>query len=195
MAYDDHTTIPPEIYADYERRHPEIFHDIRVPKKSILLAQGEIAERIYGVRDGALRLWHCTTDGRDVTIQFFLSGQMVSSFESFYLGVPSNFSLEAVSDCTLVYATRDDVMRLLEGDDYTQRFLADYACRRLITYTNLFLSRIELSPEERYRLLLAERPELLELVPHHEIASYLGISATSLSRIRRRVAEDAQEKI
>lgn len=194
MDNDNHSTALPEIFEIFKRYHPEIFYTITVPKKTVLLRQGEIADRIYVVNKGALRLWHSTPDGRDITIQFFFNGQIVSSFESFYLHVPSNFSLETICDCSLSYATREDILPLLESSGYTLHFLTDYACHRLITYINLFLSRIEHSPEDRYRLLLHERPELLELVPHHYIASYLGISATSLSRIRRRVTEEHNEK-
>lgn len=194
MDNDKNATMMPEIFETFKRYHSEIFHTITVPKKTVLLRQGEIADRIYGVNKGALRLWHSTPDGRDITIQFFFNGQIVSSFESFYLNVPSNFSLETISDCALSYARREDIIPLLKNSGYTQHFLTDYACHRLITYINLFLSRIEHSPEDRYRLLLHEHPELLELVPHHYIASYLGISATSLSRIRRRIAEERNEK-
>lgn len=195
MINNNHSITFPEIVETFEHQHPEIFHDIAVPKKTVLLQQGKIADRIYIIRNGALRLWHSTSDGRDITLQFFLSGQIVSSFESFYLNVPSNFSLETLSECTLSYAAREDILPLLTNDDYYQHFLTDYTCHRLIVYINLFLSRIEYSPEDRYLQLLHERPELLEQIPHHYIASYLGISATSLSRIRRRIAEEHNEKI
>lgn len=195
MINNNHSITFPEIVETFEHQHPEIFHDIAVPKKTVLLQQGKIADRIYIIRDGALRLWHSTSDGRDITLQFFLSGQIVSSFESFYLNVPSNFSLETLSDCTLSYAAREDILPLLTNDDYYQHILTDYTCHRLIVYINLFLSRIEYSPEDRYLQLLHARPELLEQIPHHYIASYLGISATSLSRIRRRIAEEHNEKI
>lgn len=175
-------------------QHKDIIQIITVPHKSPLLLQGSIADRLYYVNDGVLRLWH-NHDGKDVTLQFFLPGQIVCSFESFYLKAASKFSLETVTNCTLSYILRDDIMRMLETETLVQHFMTEYACNRFIEYNNLFLSRIQLSPEERYRELLTERPELLELVPHHYVASYLGISATSLSRIRKRISEKESEKI
>lgn len=68
--------------------------------------------------------------------------------------------------------------------------LLDFALERFDTYMNLFLSRIRDSPEVRYRQLIKNQPDIVERIPQHYIASYLGITAVSLSRIRNRVWKD-----
>ena len=188
----EHITSQP-LFARILRRYADILRPLVVPARTTLLCAGDVAERLFIIQHGVVRLWHASADGRDITLQFFGAGQVVASFESFYLGVPSQFSLESVSDCTLLTVHRDDALQLLATDDEIQSLALDYVCRRFIDYTNLFLSRIQLSPEERYRALVADDPALLGEVPHHMLASYLGISATSLSRIRRRIAEDNEK--
>ncbi|MEE0435248.1 MAG: Crp/Fnr family transcriptional regulator [Peptococcaceae bacterium] len=178
-----------DLFATLGERYKEHIHTISVPKNTVLLTQGSIASALYLVREGMLRLYHNTDDGKDITLQFFSPGQSVASIESLYLGTPSNFSLETISACTLAVLSREDILRYLHDDNDVQRLTTEYACLRLIDYITLFLSRIKDSPEKRYETLLATQPELLTQVPHHYIASYLGISATSLSRIRRRLAE------
>lgn len=183
-----HTTIDHSLYEKFRSRYADLLHPLACKERTTLLEQGCCADRLYAVESGVLRLWH-NTGGKDVTLQFFQAGQLAASFESFYLERPSNFSLEAVTDCTLTYVNRDDFFCLLDADARLQREMCDYICARFIDYTNLFLSRIQRSPEERYRELLASQPELFKTVPQHDIASYLGISAVSLSRIRRRARE------
>lgn len=183
-----------ELIDNLYQQHQDLFRIVHVEKKTNLLVQGEIADALYIVREGMLRLYHTTDDGKDITLQFFAPGQCVSSIESFFLNTPSNFSLETICNCTLARISREDVLRCLNTDAEHQHLAVEYACLRLIDYISLFLSRIKDSPEKRYTALLATQPELLEQVPHHYIASYLGISATSLSRIRHRLSEKDDER-
>jgi CRP-like cAMP-binding protein len=70
------------------------------------------------------------------------------------------------------------------------RIVANHISHRFIDYTKYFLDRIEKAPEDRYRSLAAREPELVSRVPQHELASYLGITPVSLSRIKRRIDTD-----
>ena len=65
--------------------------------------------------------------------------------------------------------------------------MINYICERFIDYTNLFLSRIKNSPEQRYIELIKEYPDIINKIPHYYIASYLGITPVSFSRIRNRL--------
>lgn len=165
---------------------PELTEKKTIPKKTTLVYEGEYAVKIYYIQKGIMRLWH-NNDGNDVTVQFFTENQVVASFESFYLKQPSKFSLETLTDCAALAVTRETFEKLLANNQELQNILIEYVCRRFINYTNLFLSRIQYSPEQRYLELITHSPELLEKVPHHYIASYLGISPVSLSRIRARL--------
>lgn len=138
-----------------------------VPENTTLLYEGEVADKIYFIKKGALRLWN-NDDGKDITFQFFFEGQIVASYESFHLGKPSIFTIETIENTDLLVLEK----RKLE---------------HLLAYTEYFLSRIKESPEKRYISLLEKRPELVRRVPDHYIASFLGITPVSLSRIKKRI--------
>lgn len=161
-------------------------HPKTIKAGETLLEEGDVAKQLYFVEQGAVRLWH-NDDGRDITVQFFFEGQVVSSFESFYLDRPSLFSITAIEPTCVLVIPGAALRNVLEKDPELMRVFTDYICHRFIDYTQYFLNRIQDSPEARYRSLLATDPALVKRVPKYELASYLGITPVSLSRIRNRV--------
>lgn len=156
-----------------------------IPSKTILLREGDVSNTIYLVKKGAVRLWN-NDDGRDITVQFFFENQFVSSFESFYLKKPSQFSIEVLEETIVGKINRQLLEKMDREVVGSGSVITELICERFIEYTNYFLSRIKNSPEKRYEELLKNNPELIERVPHHYIASYLGMTPVSLSRIRTR---------
>ncbi|WP_225422962.1 Crp/Fnr family transcriptional regulator [Companilactobacillus jidongensis] len=154
-------------------------------KGTTLLDEGDVAAEVYIVIQGALRLWH-NDNGRDITLQFFFENQMVSSFESFYLNKPSGFSIECVEDTKVLKLSKKDFDMMRHRYPAIESSITSLICERFIEYRNIFFSQIQHSPEERYRELADNDPEVLERVPLHFVASYLGITPVSLSRIRKR---------
>jgi len=155
-------------------------------KKETLLMQGEISKHAYFVEEGCLRIWH-NNHGTDITLQFFLKGDLVSSLESFFRGVPSNFGIEAIAPTKAWAIERKEFEDLMSRSEELRGYIFDAMVDRVSDYQNLFLNRIMETPENRYRHLLEHSPELLEAVPLHYLASYLGITPVSLSRIRKKV--------
>jgi CRP-like cAMP-binding protein len=74
----------------------------------------------------------------------------------------------------------------MEQLPHVKEFYNDYIQQRLLAYQKLFVSQIKDSPEKRYHQLLQQSPEIIQRIPQHYIASYLGITSVSLSRIRNR---------
>jgi len=163
---------------------------LEVPAGGVLLSEGHVSRRAFLIEKGCLRVWF-NRRGRDVTAQFFFENQGVSSIESFRNGLPSLFTIEALEP-SIVWAISkndfDDVERESRKDVGTLGFLLDAAYERQIHYMRLFLSFIRDRPEERYRRLVEEQPHIVARVPQRYIASYLGITPESLSRIRARLA-------
>ena len=158
---------------------------VELHKKQVVLQEGEISKAIIYVETGCLRSWY-NHDGKDVSLQFFLEGQMVSSLENFKLGLPSQFTLEALLPSTVYILPKDEFEQLLTESIVMKDLVLDMTSAQLIHYQHLFLSRIKDSPQQRYEALVKEQPELIKLIPQHYIASYLGITSVSLSRIRCR---------
>jgi CRP-like cAMP-binding protein len=164
------------------------FKVLKVPAKTSLLREGEVARWMYFVKEGCLRLWF-NKAGKDVTFQFFLEGQAVCSMESFLGGVPSLLSLESIEPTTMVAIGRQDWDRVHEVYPNLRDLFQRILLARMENYARLFLSRIKDSPRERYEELRREHPEIVRRIPQHYIASYLGITPVSLSRIRHRIQQ------
>lgn len=167
-------------------RCKRLFKLVEVPARTCLLREGEVARWMFFVKAGCLRMGF-NKDGKDVTFQFFFENQAVSSMESFLGGKPSLFSLESIERTRLVRIRRKDWDRLFEIYPSMRDVFLQVLLKRMENYAQLFLSRIKDSPRERYEALVREHPEVVQRVPQHYIASYLGITPVSLSRIRNRM--------
>ena len=160
-------------------------HNLSIPSKTILLEEGKVAETLYLIRKGCLRLFFYN-DGKDITFQFFFEGDFVASFDSLYKRTPSFFYLESIEPTALTAIKRDDFYKIIDNDISLRQLYEDKLINRFHTYQQLFLSRIKNTPQQRYEELLKEYPNIIKRVPLHYIASYLGITPVSLSRIRNR---------
>jgi CRP-like cAMP-binding protein len=166
-------------------KYLHLWRRLEVPAKNILLKEGEISRKAYFIEKGCLRLWF-NNDGKDITFQFFFENEGVSSIESFSKNIPSLFYLETIEPSFLWYIEKKDFDILVNEIPAFKELLFEAAFDRQIHYMKHFLSLIKDKPVERYRKLLKEKPELLQRVPQHYIASYLGITSVSLSRIRNK---------
>lgn len=163
------------------------FTRLDVPARTMLLRENEVAKRVYFIEQGCLRVWF-SSQGKDLTFQFFFEQQSVSSFESFRQHTPSLFSIETIEPCVLWSLSQEDVYQLLRelGESATLREkLAGLLFDRTRHYVEHCLSFIRDTPKARYQHLLATNPRVVQRVPQHYIASYLGISAVHLSRIKK----------
>ncbi len=163
-----------------------MFTEIEVPEKTVILAQGDIARNMYFINDGVLRLWMNEEDGKDITFQFFLKNKIVTSLDSFINGEPSNFTLEAIKPARLMYISKVDFQNILEMYPKIKNYYDEFIVARFAHYRKSFLGQIKNNPEQRYLDLLESQPDIFDYVPHYYIASYLGITNVSLSRIRGR---------
>ena len=158
---------------------------LSVPSKTILLEEGKVADKLYLVRKGCLRLFFYN-EGKDITFQFFFEGNFVASFDSLYKRTPSLFYLESIEPTELTAIRRADFYNLIDNDSSLRQLYEEKLIDRFHVYLQLFLSRIKNTPQQRYEELLKEYPDIIQRVPQHYIASYLGITPVSLSRIRNR---------
>lgn len=158
---------------------------INLRPKTVLLEEGKIATNLFLIRKGCLRLYYFS-EGKDMSFQFFFENEMVSSFDSFYKQSPSLFGIESIEPSEVLSIHREDFMKMIESDLQLRIVFEKQLIERFHTYQCLFLSRIKNSPQQRYEELLDQYPNIIKRVPQHYIASYLGITPVSLSRIRNR---------
>ena len=163
----------------------DIFIERKIESKTVLLNAGEIANYVHFVKKGCLREWF-NKDGKDITFQFFMEGQPVASIDSFMNGEPSLFSIESIEPSIIISVRKDDFEKLFSVYPELKDIFQNFIFQRFRNYTQLFLARITDTPKERYDDLIKNKPEIIKRIPQHYIASFLGITPVSLSRIRNR---------
>lgn len=158
-----------------------------MPSGTTLLSEGDIATKLFLVINGCLRTYFIKKSGIEITSQFFIEGQMVSSFESAMTGAPSRQYIEAVEDSIIGFIQITKFKKMISESGPGMYQFNKYLISRLIFYMNHHASFILDNPEKRYKKLLQDNPELVSRLPQQYIASYLGITPVSLSRIRTRI--------
>lgn len=176
----------PEL-ADHWDECQQLLTPLSVPAHTQLLMEGDVSQNIYIVVQGALRLWQAG-DRQEITFQFFFENEIVSSFESFYLAQPSDCSLETLEDSQLLKLSKTDFETLCQRYPSLEQSMSRWISQRFITYRSRMLQQLQNTPIERYQALLEDEPELIDRVPLNELASYIGITPVSLSRIRKRLS-------
>lgn len=162
-----------------------LFKRQEVPAKTILLQEGEISRTMFFIEKGCLRTW-VNNDGREITTQFFFEGDKVSSIESFRTNQPSLYSIESLEPCILQTISQQDFQNALENFPEIKEQMQEHLFRRLLQSQKIFYSYLKNTPQQRYQELIEEYPHIIQRIPQHYIASYLGITSVSLSRIRNR---------
>ena len=157
-----------------------------VPKKFTLVEEGQVARELYFINRGCLRFYY-NRDGDEITGFIFLENMFATALDSFLQQEPSAQIVETLEDCELLVISYSALQQLYDYSTNFQIFGRKLAEQRLVNAQRILSSYILDSPEERYRKLLATRPEWLLRVPQHYIASFLGITPVSLSRIRKRM--------
>ncbi|MDI9308872.1 MAG: Crp/Fnr family transcriptional regulator [Limnohabitans sp.] len=155
--------------------------------KTTVLEEGSISNTMYFIVEGAMRMYN-NMNGKEITIQFFFENSFVSSIESYLKGTPSNFTIETIEKCKILKIKKENWSRILNENATLKNKHIDITTNRFLEYINHLMMFIQLKPEERYQQLVKDKPHILKRVPLQYIASYLGVTTVSLSRIRARKA-------
>ncbi|WP_026729834.1 Crp/Fnr family transcriptional regulator [Flavobacterium denitrificans] len=165
------------------------FNRIEVPAKTVLLEEGEISKKLFIIEKGCIRVWF-NNNGKDLTSQFFFENQSVASIESFMKQFPSPVVVETIEPSVLWWISKKDVDKILEEIKEIPELrdrLINMLFQRTFDYMKHFFSFIKDSPTQRYLDLIKEKPQIVQRVPQHYIASYLGVSTVHLSRIKSKL--------
>lgn len=158
----------------------------KYPKGTVLLEQGEIPDKCYFVLEGCVREYGIEEDGREVTYEFYTEEYTIAIFSGGRMG-PSQVNWVCMEDAILIVgdlAIEDAMYDKHDGlTSMTRKMMEDNMGKMQIKNALLIADSIE----ERYQKLEETRGDLLNRVPQHQIASYLGITPESLSRLKKRI--------
>lgn len=161
------------------------FSPKEIMKNDFLLKEGKINDEYFYLEEGFMRAFAHDTNGDDVTTNFYSSGQVVFEVFSFFNRVPSKENIVASEDCSGWVITYEQLNHLFHSLPQFREFGRSVLVKGFSSLKNRMLSHITETAEQRYEALLKTNPEIFHHAQLKHIASYLGITDTSLSRIRK----------
>ena len=163
-----------------------VLYERRIKKGEFLLREGQVCREIYFISRGCIRSY-ALEDGKEVSIKFFMEGDFAADFESFRFETPSKFIMEAIENSVVYFGKKAEVVPVLGSEPSLNTFV-------LRSFQDLFFREMEhsnsfklLPPEERYLQILEKYPQYVHRLSVTHIASYLGISRKTLTRIRKKL--------
>lgn len=154
-------------------------------KGTVLLAEGAYAKECYFILKGCVRSYYLI-DGEERTTEFYTESQGINPV-SYLTKQPSEYYLACEEDCEVALSSAERSRVLIEKVPKLESLIMQMSSQLLVQNQVSFDSFKNLSPEMRYLKLLETRPDLFNRVPLQHIATYLGITPVSLSRMRKRI--------
>ena len=160
------------------------FEDRKFLKNEFFLRDGKVSDLLY-LAEGLMRAYTFDLKGNEVTTNFFSKNRQVFDHASFFLQTPSEENIQAVTDCigySITFERMNSIFHTIpEFREYGRRMLV----KELVSFKKRTLAVINKSAEQRYEDLIKDDKAIFQFVQLKHIASYLGVTNSSLSRIRR----------
>jgi CRP-like cAMP-binding protein len=161
-----------------------VFDEIDFGKNEFLLKQGKVSDYYY-LADGFVRAYTYDTNGVETTTYFYAKDHVIFEVASFFLHLPSTEYIQAITPCKVFVITFEKLNTLFHEVPEFREFARAMLVREFVAYKQRTLAMINKSAEERYANLIITYNEIFQYAQLKHIASYLGMTDTSLSRIRK----------
>ena len=157
----------------------------QLKRRQVLLRKGDVCRHMTFVVSGALRLYRTEEDGTEHILRFATENWWLNDHESFNSGLPAKGTIDALEDSQLLLWSKADWERLTTDVPALDVVQSRLLSRSLEAHVNRLYTALSHSAEARYQEFVQTFPDLYQRVPLRMIASYLGVSRETLSRIRR----------
>jgi len=162
------------------------FDTLHLKKNDYLVKEGEVCQYFCFLEKGILQ--HAiNTENEEKTTYLALPNTITTSLKSFLTQSPSQKSIRAIADTTLKTLSYETFQHLLQNNPEFKQFYYSLIEKQICLIDDYRIDLLTLTPEERYQKLLATEPKLLQEIPLHYLASFLGISSRHMSRIRQNI--------
>jgi CRP-like cAMP-binding protein len=159
-----------------------------IAASEIYIPEGKIFKKIIYIKKGILRIFFVTASGEEKTFFFRWEGQIAAIPECIFDNQPTRQTWQALEDCELMEIDFDIVEKLSENNISLIKIRLGFAEKMFLDALKRVESFILDKPEERYQKLIIQKPEIIKRVADKHIASFIGVTPVSLSRIRKRLA-------
>ena len=171
-------------FEDFVRQAGE---PMEIGARQHLFRQGDASSSLYVVRDGLLKAYYLTPDGKESIKSFIMAGDMIGSLSAVHGQADCSFSLVSQTPCQLIKLSFDTLFEASRSNVEIAATVIDFLLGYGAKKERREYELLCLSAEERYRLLRDKSPAVLDMVSQQEIALYLGVTPVALSRIKRRI--------
>ena len=166
-----------------------LFESFAIKKNQHLFQQGDIAKYVYFIEEGCLRQYYINNNGEERTIYFKTEGGWASELVSFLDNTPTELNLQALEDSKLqIINQKNWIYAVTRIHSFTMGFIRAQQDTNYMLKKRLAEATVE-TPEEKYLRFIKEEPILLQRIPLYHIASYLAMTAETLSRIRKKITQ------
>ena len=162
------------------------FQLVDAKKNEFIVKEGEVCQHFCYVDSGILQ-HEIVVNEEEITTYLALRNTFTTSLNSFLFHKPSRKSIKALFDCQLWVLDIQTFQKLIKSNQAFHQFYYNLIEKQICLIDDYRIDLLTLTPEERYKKLLTTEPQLLQQVPLHYLASFLGISSRHMSRIRKNI--------
>lgn len=177
-----------ELTDEEKQLSKSFFIPKKLRKKQYLLQEGDVCKYGAFVEKGFLRCYTVDDKGSEHMLQFAFEGWWMADQYSFLTSTPSRYNIDALEDCELLLITKEAEEQMLKAIPKLERYFRVLLQNSLIATIRRLESSLSDTAEEKYNRLLRNCPTIAERVPQHMLASAIGITPETLSRIRRQMS-------
>ena len=181
---EDQNPFPAEIFRSSK------FNHFTVRKNSLLLVSGEISQNAYFICSGCLRTYFTNEKGEEKTRYIAFENKFVSAFASFITQAPSAECVQALEDSELLRISQVDFYKLVDTDSVFAKLYRESLEQAQVFATWRIETMIRMTARERYEDLLERMPQVVSRLSNKHVASFLGITQESLSRLKKSSSND-----
>ncbi len=182
----NHPSIKTDDYTKILNAHTKI----KFSKNDILLKEGKISNEYYLIEKGLFRSFVNDFSGNEITTAFFGSNEILIEVASLFLRITSRENLQALTDGVAWKIEFDTFQELFNNISGFTEWGRTWMSNQLFISKQRSINMLTQSATERYLNLIREQPQIIKQVPLKYIASYLGVTDTSLSRIRKEISKN-----
>ncbi|RIH65268.1 Crp/Fnr family transcriptional regulator [Mariniphaga sediminis] len=179
-------TISKEEYNEIKKAHTKI----KFSKNDIIISSGKTCNEYYLVEEGILRSFVMNYNGDEITTDFFIEGDVLIDVSSLFQRIPAIENIQALTNSILWKIEYPAFQELFHNMEGFREWGRAWMSSQLLISKQRSIGMITLTATERYLNLIHEKPEIIQQVPLKHIATYLGITDTSLSRIRKEILKE-----
>jgi CRP-like cAMP-binding protein len=167
-----------------------LFREEKISKGGFYIKEGQTAKEMAFLKTGVVRAFYTNQEGQEYNKHFFTGASIIGSYSSLISGNPSLFSQQALTDCEILTANYNSITNLYSAYPALERLARKFAENYFVANEKKEIEIVLLQADKRYLNFRKQYPELENQIAQYHIASYLGVSPTQLSRIRKKMASN-----